>query len=85
MRLAGKVAIVTGAARGIGLGRRLLHTLETDAAGHGITTVRLGTHAALTEAIALYRSAGYRPIPGYSDSVYNQLSFEKTLQPSQSS
>jgi DNA-binding MarR family transcriptional regulator/GNAT superfamily N-acetyltransferase len=40
-------------ARGLGLGRRLLHALETDAAAHGIATVRLGTHPSLGEAQAL--------------------------------
>ena len=70
---------VAGQARGLGLGRRLLARLETDAAARGITTVRLGTHTALTEAIALYRGSGYRPIPRYGDSPYNQLAFEKTV------
>ncbi|MFC7533149.1 GNAT family N-acetyltransferase [Actinoplanes sp. GCM10030250] len=68
-------------ARGLGLGRRLLLALEDDAAAHGVTTVRLGTHQALTEAIALYTAGGYRPIADYSGSIYNQLAFEKTLQP----
>ncbi|WP_203825720.1 MarR family winged helix-turn-helix transcriptional regulator [Actinoplanes palleronii] len=70
---------VAAEARGLGLGRRLLAALEADAAAHGITAVRLGTHAALTEAIALYRGAGYLPIDDYSDSPYNQLAFEKVL------
>jgi DNA-binding MarR family transcriptional regulator/GNAT superfamily N-acetyltransferase len=64
-------------ARGLGLGRRLLERLEADAVGHGVTTMRLGTHRVLTEAIALYRSSGYREIPPYDDSPYNQLAFEK--------
>lgn len=68
-------------ARGLGLGRRLLHALEDDAARHDITTVRLGTHHSLTEAQALYRSSGYRRIGDYSPSAYNQVSFEKTCQP----
>ncbi|MEU4424867.1 MarR family winged helix-turn-helix transcriptional regulator [Actinoplanes sp. NPDC024001] len=77
---------VAADARGLGLGRRLLGALEDDAAAHGIRTVRLGTHGALAEAIGMYRAGGYRPIPAYGDSVYNQLAFEKTLaQPSQSS
>ena len=67
------------AARGLGLGRRLLGRLEADAAAHGAGTVRLGTHASLGEAIALYRAGGYRETGAYSSSPYNQLSFEKRL------
>jgi DNA-binding MarR family transcriptional regulator/GNAT superfamily N-acetyltransferase len=66
-------------ARGLGLGRRLLARLESDARGHGVATMRLGTHRVLTEAIALYRSRGYHEIPPYDDSPYNQLAFEKAL------
>jgi DNA-binding MarR family transcriptional regulator len=69
---------VDAAARGLGLGRRLLDRLEAEAAGHGVTTMRLGTHRVLTEAVALYRSSGYHEIPPYDDSPYNQLAFEKT-------
>lgn len=65
--------------RGLGLGRRLLKHLEADAAAHGAGTVRLGTHNSLGEAIALYRSSGYREIGAYSTSPYNQLCFEKHL------
>jgi DNA-binding MarR family transcriptional regulator/GNAT superfamily N-acetyltransferase len=72
---------VCGAARGIGLGRRLLEHVEADAAARGMTTLRLGTHTSLPEAIAMYRSSGYREIPSYSDSQYNQLNFEKTVTP----
>ncbi|OJF11142.1 bifunctional helix-turn-helix transcriptional regulator/GNAT family N-acetyltransferase [Couchioplanes caeruleus] len=64
-------------ARGIGLGRRLLQEIEADAAAHGFTTIRLGTHRALTEAIELYRSSGYREIEPYDGSPYNQMAFEK--------
>jgi DNA-binding MarR family transcriptional regulator/GNAT superfamily N-acetyltransferase len=66
-------------ARGLGLGRRLLGAVEADAAAHGIAVMRLGTHRVLTEAIALYRSSGYREIPTYDESPYNQLAFEKPL------
>ena len=70
---------VGAGARGLGLGRRLLGALEADAAAHGITVVRLGTHRVLTEAIALYRSSGYQEIAPYDASPYNQLAFEKPL------
>jgi ribosomal protein S18 acetylase RimI-like enzyme len=65
--------------RGLGLGRRLLAAIERDAAVSGVTTVRLGTHSSLTEAIALYRTGGYREIPSYDSSPYNELAFEKDL------
>jgi GNAT superfamily N-acetyltransferase len=64
--------------RGLGLGRRLLARLESGAAGQGIETLRLGTHTSLPEAAALYRSSGYRTIPPYGDSPYNELAFEKS-------
>ncbi|GLY03050.1 MarR family winged helix-turn-helix transcriptional regulator [Actinoplanes sp. NBRC 101535] len=70
---------VSGSARGLGLGRRLLGRLECDAATHGVTTVRLGTHRALREALALYHDSGYEVIGAYSDSPYNQVGFEKRL------
>ena len=65
--------------RGLGLGRRLLSRLESGAVEHGIRTLRLGTHTALPEAAALYRSSGYSEIPPYGDSEYNQLAFEKVF------
>ena len=70
---------VAASARGLGVGRRLLARVEAEAAGRGIGLVRLGTHPALTEAIALYRSSGYREIPPYDSSPYNRLAFERPL------
>ncbi|RKR93169.1 MarR family transcriptional regulator with acetyltransferase activity [Micromonospora pisi] len=70
---------VSAEARGLGIGRRLLRALETAAAAHGATVLRLGTHTTLTEAITLYRASGYREIPPYDDSRYHHLHFEKTL------
>ncbi|GIM94543.1 bifunctional helix-turn-helix transcriptional regulator/GNAT family N-acetyltransferase [Paractinoplanes toevensis] len=67
--------------RGLGLGRRLLSRLEHGAAEQGIRVLRLGTHSSLPEAAALYRSSGYREIPPYGDSPYNQLTFEKSVGP----
>jgi DNA-binding MarR family transcriptional regulator/GNAT superfamily N-acetyltransferase len=72
---------VGAGARGLGLGRRLLGAAETEAAAHGVGVMCLGTHRVLTEAIALYRSSGYREIPPYDESPYNQLAFEKLLPP----
>lgn len=50
-------------ARGHGLGRFLLKSLENRARSLGARRVLLGVHEALEEAIALFRSAGYREVP----------------------
>jgi DNA-binding MarR family transcriptional regulator/GNAT superfamily N-acetyltransferase len=70
---------VAPAARGLGLGRRLLASLEAHAAAGGARAVRLETNRALTEAIALYRSAGYREVPAFNDEPYAHHWFEKPL------
>jgi len=65
--------------RGMGLGRRLLGELEAQAAARGVRTVRLETNRALTEAIGLYRTAGYREVGAFSGEHYADHWFEKTL------
>jgi DNA-binding MarR family transcriptional regulator/GNAT superfamily N-acetyltransferase len=70
---------VAGSARGLGLGRRLLSELEQRAAEHGVRTVRLETNKSLTEAISLYRSAGYREVAAFNDEPYAHHWFEKRL------
>ena len=70
---------VAPAARGIGLGRRLLRLLEQQAADAGVTVVRLETNAALTEAIALYRETGYLDVDPFNDERYAHHWFAKTL------
>jgi DNA-binding MarR family transcriptional regulator/GNAT superfamily N-acetyltransferase len=70
---------VAPAARGLGLGRRLLTELEAHAAAHGAGTVRLETNRALGEAIGLYRAAGYREVPAFNDEPYAHHWFEKAL------
>jgi DNA-binding MarR family transcriptional regulator/GNAT superfamily N-acetyltransferase len=72
---------VAESARGLGLGRRLLAELEAHAVAHGSRTVRLETNRALVEAIALYRSAGYREVPPFNDELYADHWFEKDLAP----
>jgi len=66
-------------ARGLGLGRRLLTELEARAAARGGRTLRLETNRALTEAISLYRSAGYREVAAFNDEPYADHWFEKML------
>ena len=70
---------VSAGVRGLGLGRRILAGLEAYATASGATAVRLETNRALTEAISLYRSAGYREVPAFSDERYAHHWFEKTL------
>lgn len=70
---------VAGTARGLGLGRRLLMEAESEAASRGVTTLRLETNRSLTEAISLYRSAGYVEVPAFSDERYAHHWFEKHL------
>jgi len=66
-------------ARGLGLGRRLLAELESRAAARGVTTLRLETNRALAEAVALYRSAGYREVAAFNAEPYAHHWFEKDL------
>jgi DNA-binding MarR family transcriptional regulator/GNAT superfamily N-acetyltransferase len=70
---------VAESARGLGIGRRLLSELEDHAAQHGAQAVRLETNKALTEAISLYRSAGYSEIAPFNDEPYAHHWFEKQI------
>jgi DNA-binding MarR family transcriptional regulator len=70
---------VAESARGLGLGRRLLHELEDRARGAGYSLARLETQKSLTEAQQLYRSNGYREVPPFNDEPYAHHWFEKPL------
>ncbi len=70
---------VSASARGLGIGRRLLSELERRAAAAGAIAVRLDTNKALTEAIGLYRSAGYHEVDAYNNEPYADHWFEKRL------
>ena len=70
---------VADSARGLGIGRRLLAALERRAAAEGVTVIRLETNKSLTEAIALYRSAGYTEVAAFNDEPYAHHWFEKRL------
>jgi DNA-binding MarR family transcriptional regulator/GNAT superfamily N-acetyltransferase len=73
---------VSPTVRGLGLGRRLLAEVEARAAARGVHTLRLETNRALTEAIGLYRAAGYREVDAFNDEPYADHWFERTLDPS---
>jgi DNA-binding MarR family transcriptional regulator len=70
---------VSPSARGLGIGRRLLAELEARAASSGASLARLETNRALVEAIALYRSAGYREVPAFNAEPFAHHWFEKPL------
>jgi GNAT superfamily N-acetyltransferase len=65
--------------RGLGIGRRILAELERLAAEAGVRVVRLETNRSLTEAITLYRAAGYREVPAFNAEPYAHHWFEKRL------
>jgi DNA-binding MarR family transcriptional regulator/GNAT superfamily N-acetyltransferase len=65
--------------RGLGVGRRILRELESQARAAGARSVRLETNRSLIEAIALYRSAGYVEVPAFNDEPHAHLWFEKRL------
>jgi GNAT superfamily N-acetyltransferase len=51
--------------RGAGVARRMLAHLEASAAELGVEALVLETGTAQPEAIALYESSGYTPVPGF--------------------
>jgi GNAT superfamily N-acetyltransferase len=60
-----KRMFVAEAARGRGVARALLARLEDEAVALGYDELWLETGTAQPEAIALYESEGYEPIPNY--------------------
>lgn len=72
---------VVPAARGNGVARALLGALEAEAVRLGYGAIRLETGTRQPEAMALYESAGYAPIPGYGTYGHSPLtrSYAKRL------
>ncbi|SKA35628.1 bifunctional helix-turn-helix transcriptional regulator/GNAT family N-acetyltransferase [Consotaella salsifontis] len=70
---------VSPAARGLGLGRRLMQAAEDAARELGINILRLDTNSALPEARRLYERLGWREIARFNDDPYPDLFFEKHL------
>jgi DNA-binding MarR family transcriptional regulator/GNAT superfamily N-acetyltransferase len=66
-------------ARGLGLGRRLLERLEACAREAGARVAHIETSAVLSEALSLYRSAGWVEVPPFNDEPFADHWFEKTL------
>lgn len=67
------------AARGQGIARRMLETLERIARDAGFRTLCLDTNRALKEAYALYRRQGFSEIGRYNDNPYADHWFSKAL------
>lgn len=74
-----KRVFVLPAARGHGLGRRLMREVENLARRHHIRTLRLDTRADLVEARALYAALGYQEVPAFNHGPYAEHWFAKDL------
>jgi DNA-binding MarR family transcriptional regulator/GNAT superfamily N-acetyltransferase len=70
---------VAPAARGLGVGRRVLSELEAHARRAGADLVHLDTNRALRAATELYRSSGYVEVAPFNDERYADHWFEKRL------
>jgi GNAT superfamily N-acetyltransferase len=70
---------LAAAARGHGLGRRLLEHLEQQARVIGYESLRLDTGDRQPEALGLFRSAGYVHIPDYNGNTWATYWMEKRL------
>ena len=72
---------VSRSARGRGLGGRILAELESIAEAAGKSVARLETNRSLVEAVAMYRSQGYREVAPFNDERYAHHWFLKQLAP----
>lgn len=70
---------VSPAARGLGLGSRMMTALEEAGRGLGMGLLRLDTNSELPEAVAMYRKTGWAEIDRFNDDPYPDVFFEKPL------
>jgi GNAT superfamily N-acetyltransferase len=68
-----RLLLVEPAARGLGIGRRLVEECTTFARGAGYHTISLWTNSVLTTARRIYRDAGYRMVKA---EVHNSFGHE---------
>jgi DNA-binding MarR family transcriptional regulator/N-acetylglutamate synthase-like GNAT family acetyltransferase len=66
-------------ARGLGIARRILQTIETKAHDLRLKRLRLETNRTLLEAQSLYRQSGYREVERFNQEPYAHHWFEKRL------
>jgi GNAT superfamily N-acetyltransferase len=66
-------------ARGLGIGRRLLHTLEACARDAGARIARIETNSDLIEALRLYTSTGWVEVERFNDEPFADRWLERTL------
>lgn len=76
-----KRMFVDPAARGLGIGARLMERLETEGKARGFAAIRLETGISQPEAIGLYRKYGYEEIGPFGSYKLDPLSMfmEKRL------
>ena len=77
-----KRIFVSPQARGLGVGRKLLETLETEARQLGFNSLRLETGIYQPEALALFRAMGFVPrlsFGDYPDNAPNSIFMEKRI------
>jgi GNAT superfamily N-acetyltransferase len=67
-----RLLIVEPAARGLGIGRRLVDECTRFARAAGYERIRLGTHSILSAARALYAQAGYQLIASEPHQSFGQ-------------
>lgn len=73
-----KRIFVAEAARGLGLGRRIMARLEALAAERGVKTLYLETGPLNTEAVTMYRRLGYAECGPFADYAANPYSLFMT-------
>jgi GNAT superfamily N-acetyltransferase len=78
-RMEVKHLYVAPAARGSGLGRRLLRRLEAHARREGASWLVLDTNRSLEAAAGLYASSGFVPVPPFNDNPNATDWFAKRL------
>lgn len=70
---------VAPSARGLGLSKRLMESIEDVARDLSVETLRLDTNRALPEAKNLYLKTGWKEIDRFNDDPYADWFFEKQL------